>query len=191
MNHDFAVPTGEFFYHDKGLITQEDNIKISIGLLAKLLKHHGDNPPDAASRVAARRLRAVCDPAGAARLAVERLIQSDREEYESFASQSDMHRIVAEVAAKRGLKRASLFKHCRKRKVVRARQEAMARCVEETIHTLPRIGRFFGFDHSTVISSAHTFAARQRGEAPKGKLIGSLRRPAIERQSINAEGATV
>ena len=157
----------------------KDYRRVSNHLLARLLKYHGDNPPDAEARAAVAVItEALQAPAKASRQAVRDLLDKDEAAYEAFASQSDMHRIVAEVAHKHDLKREDIFKRRRRKKLVHARQEAMARCAEETNHSLPKIGAFFGFDHTTVLYAASVHAARIKGERFDRRTGRSLSRAA-------------
>lgn len=91
------------------------------------------------------------------------LLEAERRGYERglddakrrFASESvdmpTMRDIAEQVAAKYGLASwKQLRSHRRNRPLVNAKQELWWRCREETPHSLPTIGRFFGFDHTTI-----------------------------------------
>ncbi len=63
-----------------------------------------------------------------------------------------MREIAEQVAAKHGFPSwKQLRSHRHDRPLVRAKQECWWRCREETPHSLPTIGRFFGFDHTTIL----------------------------------------
>ncbi len=74
---------------------------------------------------------------------------------------SSMLEIAKEVAKKHGFKTwRELTKRRRAREYVYPRQEAMWRCSRETDQSLPAIGRFFGFDHTTVMHACRVYEAR-------------------------------
>ncbi len=65
---------------------------------------------------------------------------------------SSMRQIAEEVAEKYEFSSWKQLRHHRRnRPLVQARHEAWWRCAEEIASTATDIGRFFGFDHSTVL----------------------------------------
>ena len=89
-----------------------------------------------------------------------------------------LREIITETATWHGFNYGDLIGKRRFTPVVWARQEAMWRCVAETSHTLPEIGRAFGGkDHTTVICGVRSHARRNdlplpRGMLPEGKGKG-------------------
>jgi len=74
---------------------------------------------------------------------------------ETIISMPTMRQIAEEVAAKYGLASwRQLRSHRRNRPLVAAKHECWWRCREETTHSFPSIGRFFGFDHTTILAGA-------------------------------------
>jgi chromosomal replication initiation ATPase DnaA len=72
-----------------------------------------------------------------------------------------MHRIVQEVADKYRLTVTALKSPARYRVLAWPRQEAMARMYSETSASLPRIGRFFDRDHTTVLHGIRAYNERE------------------------------
>lgn len=92
------------------------------------------------------------EDAEAAQLAENRRIAAIKR---ALRPTSKMVEIASEVAAAHGFSDwRELRQHRRFAPLVTARMEAMARCYHETEHGLSEIGRFFGFDHSTVLHAA-------------------------------------
>ena len=148
--------------------TRAANKKVANGLLARLLKYHGDSPPDEASSEAAEKIRrrmfaGTYRKQEAARQWAEHYrdvsMNMIAEETAAFPEQV-MRRIVSEVAEKHNLPVRDIFKDRRNKSLVHARHEAMWRCSEETGYSFPRIGRFFGKDHTTVLHACRVHAAR-------------------------------
>lgn len=75
-----------------------------------------------------------------------------------------MREIAEQVAAKHGLRHWKVLRsHRRNRPLVEAKQELWWRCREETAHSLPAIGRFFGFDHTTILMGTRRHEKRVGG----------------------------
>ena len=153
-------------------VTHAENKGVATRLLARLLKAHGDNPPDEASRRACESIRLrmfagtyrrLSDQAAWAKQFREQSMDVIAEETSASPDQT-MRTIVSEVAEKHNIPVRYLFHDRRAKPIVHARQEAMWRCAEETGYSYPRIGAFFGRDHTTVIYSVKTHAARMAGK---------------------------
>lgn len=72
-----------------------------------------------------------------------------------------MRQICKEVAEKHGLTMTEMRSRRRLRLLVVARQEAMWRCRQETLNSLPQIGAFLGgLDHTTVLHGARVHVKR-------------------------------
>jgi chromosomal replication initiation ATPase DnaA len=71
-------------------------------------------------------------------------------------------RTVEMVAEKHGLTMIEIKSRDRSKRIVRPRQEAIYR-VRQLGWSYPRIGRFFGLDHSTCIHSVRVHAERMAG----------------------------
>lgn len=77
-------------------------------------------------------------------------------------SPGPMQVIAEEVAAKHGLSSWKEFSSRRRgRSLVAARYECWWRCRHETPHNLPAIGRFFGFDHTTILRGIAEYEKRR------------------------------
>lgn len=71
-----------------------------------------------------------------------------------------IRQIIAEVAEKHGFTFNAMLSNRRPRKLSRARHEAFYRCITETTHSTPTIGRCFGgMDHTSVIKGAARYKA--------------------------------
>jgi len=72
----------------------------------------------------------------------------------------EMRAIAEEVAAKHGLTSwRELRSHRRNPRLCAAKREAWWRCRNETDHSYPAIGRFFGFDHTTILAAVRKYEA--------------------------------
>ena len=97
--------------------------------------------------------------AEAERRGYEAGIQDAKRQQDIEMSMPTMRQIAEEVAAKHGLASwKQLRSHRRNRPLVQARQECWWRCREETVHSFPAIGRFFGFDHTSVLMACRRHA---------------------------------
>jgi chromosomal replication initiator protein len=80
-----------------------------------------------------------------------------------------MRQIVADVAEIHGVSLEDLLGPSHKRKFAEARQEAMLWCILQKrwdglrAYSSPRIGAFFGRDHSTVLTGCRRAAQRLGG----------------------------
>lgn len=70
------------------------------------------------------------------------------------------HDIIEAVGRKHNYTTLQMMSARRLRGLNQARQEAMYRCITETPHGLPTIGRVFRRDHSTVWHGARVHAKR-------------------------------
>jgi hypothetical protein len=164
-----TMPAVEPMDHDVKVVRLE-NKNFSNRLLARLLKFHGDTPPDKECAEASENLRRGIfasvynrrdDQAAWEKYLAEAQADAVVEaEATTMFPEKVMRRILGEVAEKHNLPAADIFKDRRVRHIVRARQEAMWRCSEETGYSYPRIGRFFGRDHTTVMHACRVHAAR-------------------------------
>ena len=75
-----------------------------------------------------------------------------------------MRAIAIQVAAKHGLTVDEMRSDRRSRAVVVARHEAWWRSREETLNSLPQIGRYFNRDHSTIMHGIAMHAERLAAE---------------------------
>lgn len=75
-------------------------------------------------------------------------------------NRAGMRAIVAEVAAKHRVAERDLTGPSTFRNVTTARHEAFWRARHELGQSLPQIGRFFGRDHSTVLTGSRRHAER-------------------------------
>ena len=152
---------------DDGETIREMNRAVSSRLLARLLKHHGDNPPDADAAKAAADFRkhfakpnpAMVEPSPSAP-PIYREFVDDSAIYGTGDPAPVFREITRQVAEKHGISFNRIFARRKTLKIVYARQEAMSRCVEETGYSLPAIGRFFDRDHTTVINACKSHKSR-------------------------------
>lgn len=76
-------------------------------------------------------------------------------------------RIAVEVAAKHGVPMTDLLSQRRNRNAVWARHECFWRCKQETLLSLPQIGRLFKRkDHTTVLHGIRMHEQRMTGARP-------------------------
>lgn len=154
----------------RDLVNRQTNIDVSNGLLERLHWFHGVRPtppPPLQPRPVLTVVKPVEKPVD--KLAIQMRRNKARERidraFEMVKEQRDgklitMTQIIGEVADKHGITEFQLKKRRRERPVVIARQEAMYRCAEETKFSLAAIGRFFGFDHTTVMHAIKAHRAR-------------------------------
>lgn len=72
--------------------------------------------------------------------------------------------IAASEAGRAGITTDQLMGRSSARLIAHARQDAMRRIREALGYSYPRIGRFFGRDHTTVVHGVRASAARAGGE---------------------------
>jgi chromosomal replication initiator protein len=72
--------------------------------------------------------------------------------------------IIDEAVAGSGFSREALLGPSRKQPLARVRQEAMARCYNETDLSLPAVGRIFNRHHATVLHAVRV-VARSRSQS--------------------------
>ena len=92
-------------------------------------------------------------------------------------SQPTMREIVLETARKYGMQPMDLKRRHRSHKIVHPRQEAMWRCRNETSHSYPEIGRYFGLDHTTVMSGVERHEKRMKSASTQTAttdLVGKM-----------------
>ncbi|MET4636178.1 helix-turn-helix domain-containing protein [Kaistia defluvii] len=157
--------------------TRDQKIRASRAALAALLRHHGDTPLDDDMRKASRFWKAKLGalfPAEASALAEPpqpeppALPIDATTHYHAFTviapprvgTMGRIRQIITQVARKHGLTDNDILSARRNTKVVRARQEAMYRAVNETTHSLTVVGKVFGRDHTTVMHGIRQHAAR-------------------------------
>lgn len=116
-------------------------------------------------RRGADQARLIRKIATAERRGYERGLEEAKRRFETEAFYfPTMRKIAEEVAEKYGLKSwKQLRSHRRNRPLVIAKQELWWRCREETAYSLPSIGRFFGFDHTTILAGARRHDERNPG----------------------------
>lgn len=154
------------------VIPRADQIKLSNELLARLLKCHGDNPPDKASASAVDRIRTGLNMARAKvdreaeqrrREAIERLdaihrAGEQRNDDNLLPAPRRMADVAREVCVKYEITMAELCGVIRTKHIVDARREACYRMVKECNKSTPHIGRFLGGrDHTTVIHAVRRY----------------------------------
>lgn len=72
--------------------------------------------------------------------------------------------IQLEECEKHGITLNEMLSARRGRRVAYPRMIAMARCVDETTYSLPRIGAAFNRDHTTVMHAHKKFGAKANGQ---------------------------
>lgn len=110
---------------------------------------------------------------------------TDKREDNSTWSEADHERetdpslseIIKETANRHGIKVRALLGLSRSQPEVRARQEAMWLCARDTNCSLPKIGRAFRRDHTTVLHSIRTVNDRT-GE--NVRLMGSAKKRRLQ-----------
>lgn len=83
-----------------------------------------------------------------------------------------MREIAGLVAAGHGLTIEDLRGRSRVRQIVLSRQEAMALIRINTSHSLPKIGRFFNRDHTTVLHGIRAYRGRVQEARRVERLCG-------------------
>lgn len=176
-------------YREIDVVTRRDQIELSHRLLARLLKYHGDNPPDAESALAVHAFddRLLGEKREAARKArqaeIDRLRAIEEARRAILLRQDVFHEkratvgsidtverpkrmidVAVEVAAKHGITVADLKMRWRRRHLVIARQEVCYRMAKECNRSTTQIGQFLGGrDHTTVIHSIQQYEKRMKG----------------------------
>lgn len=79
--------------------------------------------------------------------------------------------IIREVAKAHGITAADILSRTRSRTIGAARTEAMYRCVAETEHSLPAIGRVFDRDHTTVGAAVVRHHVKTGQPLPRGMTV--------------------
>lgn len=93
--------------------------------------------------------------------------------------------VIREVAEAHGLSIEDLVGPSRKHAHIRARWEAMRRIKEEFDLSLPRIGRFFNKDHTTVLNALRGGASKRDWYVKKKEAAAARAAAApLERQFI-------
>lgn len=80
-----------------------------------------------------------------------------------------LRQIAMEVAHKHNYRLDDLLSARRHYRLNYARQEAFWRCRQETLHSLPEIGRFFHRDHTSVLHGIRRHEERMAAASAKGE----------------------
>jgi type II secretory pathway component GspD/PulD (secretin) len=165
-------PAGDAF---ESIQTRDQKIRASRAALAALLRHHGDKPLDDDMRKASRLWKAKLGGLFPAKAEAEPLPSGARTppidattQYRAISviappragDRARIRQIIAQVARAHRLTDHDILSCRRNVLIVRARQEAMYRVINETTHSLTVIGKAFDRDPSTVWHGVHAHAAR-------------------------------
>lgn len=78
-------------------------------------------------------------------------------------------RIIAEVAREHNITPADIIGRDKRKAYIAARFEAYKRVAEATRWSLPRLGRLFGRDHTTVLSAFRRIGFEYHSDDPCGR----------------------
>jgi chromosomal replication initiation ATPase DnaA len=101
-------------------------------------------------------------------------------------SRPRIHEIISEVAKRHGVTPIAIISDRRNTKLVAARHEAMWRARNETTYSLPRIGRAFRRDHTTVLHGVAKHEKRIAANSSSGDIETDGRGNIAKRKPIRA-----